>query len=126
MKTLVCVVLIFALVISGGVVAFIKINSAVRDFYPAVEKIKTAIEEENPDLLKTLTSDAISQWKNVKTPLCFLVNHEYIFEVDAALFELLAFSTSFDEAEATLSLSKVRQSLDCIVETSSFSIQNII
>ena len=126
MKVLICVILIFAVLITGGILYFNKINSSIRDFDSLTEKIETAIQEENTDALKEETTKAISRWEEIRFFLSFLINHEYIFEVDSGLSELLAFSDSFDEAEATLSLSNVRAGLDCIIETSSFSIKNII
>lgn len=126
MKILICVILIFALLTTCGILVFNKINTLIKDFDPLTEKIEAAIKEENPDKLKEETKKAISSWEKTRFFLSFFINHEYIFEVDSGLSELLAFSDTFDEAEATLSLSNVRAGLDCIIETSSFSFQNII
>ena len=126
MKTLVCILLIFAVIISCGIGYYYLIDKYMNTLNKNIDELEYAVLNENPELLKNALDQTESEWQKMRLHQCYLVKHEYIFEIDSAIEELYCFSKAFDSAEATLSVSKARAGASCIVETSSFTLENIL
>lgn len=126
MKTVIFSLLIFSIIIGFGIGHFCIINNYMLSLNEHIDKLDTAVKSENPQLLYTELKKTEEEWQNMRSVLCLIIKHDYIFEVDSAITELFGFAESFDAAEASLSVSKARAGAECITETSSFTIENII
>lgn len=126
MRAIISVFLIFSLILIGGFLHLHAIKSYTDDFSSYIPVIEKSVEEKDTSKLYYSLTLAEEKWLVTRKKLAFLINHEYIFEVDSAITELYGFSKAFDEAEAMLSVAKMKAAVGCIVETSALTFQNII
>ena len=125
MKILVSVILIFSLLLAGGLMHFILIKNYINDLNTEAALIQTSIVDENPENFSSALESFDSLWQKKRPVLCILVNHEYIFEIDNTLCEMRDLYED-DFCEYSLSLSNLKSALSCILETSEFSFENIL
>ncbi len=126
MKAILIVVLVFGILIFGGIGSCFTIKQHIDEFLPYIDVVEKCVEEKDVQKLGYSLRIADEKWKETKKRLSLLTDHEYIFEVDLAICELYGFLKNFDDAEAMLSVTKAKAGLGCIKETNALTFENII
>ena len=126
MRVIISVILIFAIVISGGILHFFILSNYMNDMNIYIDLLENSILSKDESMLAAALDKTEEKWTKIRRPLCFLINHEFIFEVDGAIAELHGFSKDFDATEALLSVTKIKSCITRIIESSKMSFENII
>lgn len=124
MKILLCVILIFAIVFSCGILQLTFIRKCTDTLNKHITALNNAIHFENEnDFFHTLRLFK-QDWEKMHSKLCAIINHDYIFEIDNTISELENLHNS-DFLQYSLSLSNLKNSVESIYEESCFSLENI-
>lgn len=126
MRVIISVILIFAIVISGGILHFVILSNYMNDMNLCIDWIEKSVHSKDESMLAAALSNTDEKWTKIRRPLCFLINHEFIFEIDSALTELHSLSKDFDATEALLSVTKAKSCVRRIIESTEMSFENII
>lgn len=125
MKILISVILIFAIVFIGGFFHFILIKNYMSTLSEHANKLLYLIANENEEYLKKETENLEQDWLKMRKTLCFLIDHDCIFEIDGAILEIKELPQS-DFIQYSASLSRLKNEITCITESASFTVENIL
>ena len=126
MKAIITSITIFLCITALGVTELIVTNNYTKTLNNYTDKIKTAVQQEDIQSLKTELKTFSDNWLKMRSVLSLITEHKPLFEIDNALIQLEFFSQKFDSAEAMLAISELSSIINTITETSAFSFENII
>lgn len=126
MKAIMVSFIIFLCITVLGITELVITTNYMHSLNENTNKIEKAVQEENIQALGNELKIFSDKWLKMRFKLSLITEHKLLFDIDNALLQLENFSQTFDIAEAMLSVSELRASINCVTETTAFSFENII
>ncbi len=118
--------IIFLCITTLGITELIVTTNYMQTLVEHTNKIENAVQKEDIQTLKEELKIFSDKWLKMRFKLSLIIEHELLFDIDNAVLQLENFLQTFDSAEAMLSVSELRASINCVTETTAFSFENII
>lgn len=125
MRAFVASMIVFALMLAGGIVSDIYLYSVADSVSRYADAAQNAAVAENYSELSAVCAELDSYWEANSFPLAVLIDHTHTGEVSRSLAELKTAVEACDLQESSLALARVRQTVQNTAENEHFYLKNI-
>ena len=126
MKTFWSAILIFAIIIGGGIASNICLDRLSDELLDATEGISDDVEEENFDKAYEKAEELSEFVDKKKILMASILNHENIDDIEEAISGLLGYTKKKNLTEASVSIKKLEHLFEHLPENYRLQLQNVL
>ena len=125
MKPLVIIVVLTALIVTGGCLIFYTLDSESQRLNDSLSVLEKDIENQNWDASIKNVEEFHSKWDKVSSIWSMLIDHYEIDNIELVLSKLVSYVKTHDKNEALSEMSSLKALIKHIPDKESFNLENV-